>query len=49
MTIQKKIMVSNIMGTMITALMIFIICVAYVHYNGRSLPNKNPDASGGRQ
>lgn len=47
MTIQKKIMVSNIVGTMITALMIFIICVAYVHYNDRTLPNKNPDASGG--
>ena len=29
MTIQKKIMISNIVGTMITALMICLICVAY--------------------
>lgn len=47
MTIQKKIMISNIAGTMATALMIFVICIGYVHFHGETLPNKNPETSGG--
>ena len=37
MTIQKKIMFSNIVATTITALMICIICVAYVHFHSETI------------
>ena len=42
MTIQKKIMISNIAATMITALIICIICVTYVHFHSETLPNRTP-------
>ena len=47
MTIQKKIMFSNIVATTITALMICIICVAYVHFHSETLPNEIRESSGG--
>ena len=47
MTIQKKIMISNIVATTITALMICIICVAYVHFHSETLPNEIRESSGG--
>ena len=47
MTIQKKLMISNIVATTITALMIGIICVAYVHFHSETLPNEIRESSGG--
>ena len=47
MTIQKKIMISNIVGTMITALMICLICAAYAHFHSETLPNRILETSGG--
>ena len=47
MTIQKKIMISNIVGTMITALMICLICAAYAHFHSETLPNRTLETSGG--
>ena len=47
MTIQKKIMISNIAATMITALIICIICVTYVHFHSETLPNRTLKTSGG--
>ena len=47
MTIQKKIMFSSIVATTITALMICIFCVAYVHFHSETLPNEIRNPSGG--
>ena len=47
MTIQKKIMISSIAVTMITAVVIFIICVAYVHFHSDTLPDEAHGSPGG--
>ena len=40
MNIQKKIMISNIVATMITALIILALCIAYVHFHSETLPDE---------
>ena len=47
MTIQKKIMISSIAATMITVVVIFIICVAYVHFHSDTLPDEAHGSPGG--
>ena len=47
MTVQKKIMISNIVATMITALIILALCIAYVHFHSDTLPDEAHGSPGG--
>ena len=47
MTVQKKIMISNIVATMITALIILALCIAYVHFHSETLPDEAHGSPGG--
>ena len=47
MNIQKKIMISNIVATMITALIILALCIAYVHFHSDTLPDEAHGSPGG--
>ena len=47
MTIQKKIMISNIVATMITALIILALCIAYVHFHSDTFPDEAHGSKGG--
>lgn len=47
MNIQKKIMISNIVATMITALIILALCIAYVHFHSDTFPDEAHGSKGG--
>ena len=47
MTIQKRLMISNFAANMITALMIFIVSVAYVFFFSEAAFNKGSGSAGG--